>query len=256
MHDLRRKIWDCIGYFMHSGQKIYSQYNPQIAENFILEDSNGNQVVLNQNRDILTFQQITGNLQFDAEKCKFANLLLKKQNFRMGLMALGRNKKYYDLSNLKKITKNEGNLLIFSGVLSSVLPYESGLLVNFDLSTRIIREKSLWTEMCEALNGNYTASDFENYIQEKIIGRSFMVSHSNDRFVRVDAVDSKTKVTSAFPNPKFKNFVDYYAKRHLFALRDPEQIMCVCIEKDYQFNRKGIDKHQEVFSDRRGEYIK
>ena len=255
VQELRRQIWDRIGYFMLSGQKIYSVYNETVNKYHKLLDSEGKDVVLNQNNDVLSFEQVCGDQQMDAEQCKFANLLLKKQNERLGLMELGRNKKYYDLGRMNKITKNEGNLLIFSGVLTSVLSYESGLLVNLDLSTRIIREKSLWEEMKEALNGKATRAERESYIEDSVIGRSFMLKHSNDRIVRVDAVDLKTKVTTAFPNPKYKNFVDYYLRHHNFPLVDQDQLMCVCYEKDYHFKKKGLGKGQEVFTDGKGEYI-
>jgi aubergine-like protein len=169
---------------------------------------------------------------------------------KMGYQELGYNKKYYD-NKPHEVTLGDWKFLILKGIKSSISILERGLMINLDYNLRITRFYNLWEEFVYLRDMGKKADDI---IEENVIGKSFILLHANHRLITVSEVDSKMKITDAFPNKKFKNYADYFKKRYNYELDDKNQFFCVNIQKNYKFP-KNTEKNL-IKRDRRGrEYV-
>lgn len=254
MLQMRHKIRSKIGYFIISGQLIYA-IDSECEDYFVIPNENGPNLILQKNPDKIDLNSLFLGFKRNSEILKLCNLVLKAKFKQLNMVELGRLKKYYEPKPVRKVCGNIA-FLIMKGFSSSILPYESGLLLQLDYSTRIMREKSIWNELRSELNGNYYRKDFERFVEDRIIGRSFILKHANHRIVRIDLVDEKMKITDAFPNKNFKNYADYFLKRYQHKLGDRDQLMCCEFTKNYQFDRKSVTSPSDIMRDRRGEYVR
>ena len=250
----RSQIRNKIGYFIASGQLLYSIERKDTEKYIVFNNETGPNVILQLNPDRIDLNSLFLGFKMNSEITKLCNLILKAKFKEMGMVELGRLKKYYE-PGPKRIVCGRTSFLIMKGFSSSILPYEGGLLLNLNFSTRIMRDSSLWKELKQELNGNYNRKDFNSFIETNVIGRSFILKHANHRIVRIDSINEKMKITDAFPNKNFKNYADYFFQRYKIKLNDKSQLMCCEFTKNYKFDRNKLDDHSEICRDRRGEFI-
>lgn len=246
----REKIRNKIGFFLFSGQKIYSIGDPSTVKDgyYKFEPQNEGQspLTLNLDKNYYSMQHVSSDPKENGEITKVMNLLMKANMQKMGLQELGYNKKYYDNQPFD-LNLGDWSYLILKGIKSSVSVCQNGIMVNLDYNLRITRYYNLWEEF-EFLQEKGWSAD--KIIEENVIGRSFILMHANHRIIRVDRVDTKMKITDPFPNKDYKNYIDYFQKKYKFNLTNKNQFFCVQIEKNYKFpnnTSKGLIKR-----DRRG----
>lgn len=75
--------------------------------------------------------------------------------------------------------------------------YESGIRLNMDYSTRIIRTDNLLLEYNKAIKSGVSSNDF---IANNIIDKSFITLYGNQRIIRISDVDMKITASSPFPD--------------------------------------------------------
>ena len=250
----KNEIKSKIGFFSQSGQKIYSIGNPNSIEEkqmkFKAPGEDGLVLEMNLNKNAYDLVNLSPNESENYEIIKFLNLIVKDRMQKMGLKELGYNKKYYD-NKPHQLEIGDFILLILIGMISSIGLNERGITMNLDYNLRITRYYNLWEETVFIKEQGKKLNDI---IDNNIIGKSFILMHANHRIIRVDKVDRKMKITDAFPNKKFKNYIDYFQKRYKYELKDKDQFFCVQIEKNYKI-AKNIPKNL-IKKDKHGkEYI-
>ena len=154
LNHFRNQIRSKIGYFILSGQLIYSIEQKNVEKQYIFQNETGPNVILQLNPDRIDLNSLFIGFKMNSEITKLCNLILKAKFKEMGMVELGRLKKYYE-PGPKRIVCGRTSFLIMKGFSSSILPYEGGLLLNLNFSTRIMRDSSLWKELKQELNGNY-----------------------------------------------------------------------------------------------------
>lgn len=236
----RKQILNEIGYFIPSGQKVYSlgcidelDKKDKFFKFCDPDDEDGVTLELNLNKDIYNVSTFSSNPQENFELLKMFNLVVKSNLQKMGLQELGKNKKYYD-NNPSEVYLGDWAYLVLKGVKSSVGLLESGLKINLDYNVRITRYYNLWEETEFLLD---QGKRIDQILEENVYGKSFILLHANHRIVRVNSVDRKMKITDAFPNKNFKNYIEYFEKKYKYRLKDKNQFFCVVIEKQYNINK-------------------
>ena len=255
----RVAIQSKIGFFMLSGQKLYSmekddnQKNKQLI--FPEEKSDlgegDHQLILDLNETVYDLENLSCNQVENLEVIKFLNLIMKSTYQRMNMYELGYNKKYYKHDDVGELTLGDWSFIILKGFKSSINLYERGLLINVDFNTRITRYYNLWEEL------NFFEESMgmsrNKIIEENIIGNSFILMHANHRMERIDKVDQKMRISDPFPNKKYSSYKDYYAKVYGFKLNDPNQLMCISFKKNYVNESKY--ELEELEKDKKGYFI-
>lgn len=247
----RKDIIKDIGFFIASGQKIYSIGNPDDLKemNFkYVDEKEENPVTLeiNLNKDVYHMNSFSANEQDNYELIKVFNLIVKSVMQKMGLQELGYNKKYFD-NKPDEVNLGDWSFLVLKGIKSSVGLCEAGLRINLDYNVRITRYYNLWEETKFLMD---EGQRFDQIIEDNVIGKSFILLHANYRYIRVDSVDRKMKITDAFPNKKYSDYRDYFKKKYHYDLEDKSQFFCVSIEK--QYNPKPGTPDHLIKTDRSG----
>ena len=250
----RKKIQNKIGFFYYSGQKIYSIGDPkEITEKqmkFKAPGEEGLVFEMNLNKNAYDLVNMSSNEEENYEIIKTLNLIVKDRMQKMGLKELGYNKKFYD-NNPHSLEIGDFSFLILKGMNSSINLCERGINLNLDYNLRITRYYNLWEETVFLMD---QGQKMDQIIDQNIIGKSFILMHANHRIIRVDRVDKKIKITDAFPNKKFKNYIDYFKNKYNYELKDKKQFFCVQIEKNYKFN-KDTPQHLIQKDKRKREYV-
>lgn len=231
----REKIRSKIGFFLFSGQKIYSIGDPKSVKEGYHKFEPANEehqpLTLNLDKNVYGMTQVGATAKENGEITKVLNLIVKAVMQKMGLQELDYNKKYYD-NKPHELTIGDWSFLIKKGIKSSVNVCEQGIMINLDYNLRITRYYNLWEEFLFLRDQGRSA---DQIIESNVIGRNFILMHANHRTIRVDRVDRKMRITDAFPNKKFKNFIDYFQTKYSFKLTDKNQFFCVQVEKNYHF---------------------
>ena len=231
----RPQIKSKIGFFLFSGQKIYSIGDPNTLEKhnfkFTLANEEEPELTMNLNKDVYDLSHPSKDPIKNGEVTKVLNLIMKSNMQRLGYQELGYNKKYYD-NKPHEVTLGDWSFLILKGIKSSINIVENGIMINLDYNLRITRYYNLWEES-EFLR--QSGQRMDDIIENNVIGKSFILLHANHRLISVNEVDRKMKITDAFPNKKYKNYIDYFQKKYNYQLDDKNQFFCVSIQKQYKF---------------------
>ena len=259
----KRQIREKIGFFILTGQIIYTIENPDVdyrkTGKILLEDESKKEkdeeaiaLELTLNKNVYDLTNMNVDPTKNLEIIKFLNLIVKAQFLRMNMYELGYNKKYY----LKDMTKSldiypwKYNLLI--GFSSSVGFYEGGLMMNLDYNCRILRGYTLWEEIqWEFENQKGDRKSIREIADEVTCGKSFVLTYANDRIVRMQGIAEKMSIKDAFPNKKFKNYAEYYLKVYGCRLKDPDQFIVYSISKNYKVDPS---TDENLKRDRKGFY--
>lgn len=162
-----------------------------------------------------------------------------KSVFRsMGYLELGFNRRYYNLGLTESFNFDGTKYSVLKGFGAVFESYDSGLKLQLEYATRVICEENLWARIKRE---KQASQDINRFLGESVIGRSFMTVYGNQKLVIIDDVDVTKTPLSPFPNPKFKNYVDYFKQTYGETVKDTSQFLLV-----QSIKRKSVDEDGKV----------
>lgn len=146
-------------------------------------------------------------------------------------------------------------LLIFSGYIASVKPSEKGLLLEVDMTHKVIHSEDLLTAikgLKEAHARRRSNKSVEDFIQDELKGFVVLTPYNKNSY-KIDGVHMDKTPMSTFPlkDGTSISFYDYYKKKYNIEIQDKSQPLIVSHVKE-RIKRKAEDgkggrKVNEVF---------
>ena len=228
-----------IGGCFHTGVTLFScSDKTDIIDRYVFDGHHKHLLFLERKHKNVGFDniQFSANTGVRMQMIRFLNTFVKNCLKNLNYYPWGRNLKYYNLDDYVQIPQH--SITVFKGYATAVDIYEGVLKLLVDYSTRIIRDHSLMEELNKA---GIDLKDVET-IKDFVIGKSFMVNYGNNRIYRADDIDFNTKISSPFPDKKYKNYEDYYINRYnIPKLRFKDQFLVVHHAKRYEMDSTGKD---------------
>lgn len=226
----KREIFQKLGPNFYNGHAFYN-FRKIDQKEFIFA---------NHFKIVLILRETTNRIELDSlipcqnSRHKILQLLNSQIKFifkNMNYVELGFNKKYYDRLQTISFDYQNSTFSVMKGFGAVFEAYESGIKLQLDYSTRIICEDNLWTKIKKELD---LGISLDQILHESVNGKSFMTAYGNQKLIVISGADQNKTPLSPFPNPKFKNFQEYFAKMYNIKIKDQNQFLLV------QNNRKKV----------------
>lgn len=146
------------------------------------------------------------------------NVLFKKVMHCLQLTQIGRN--YFDRKGAVVVPQHK--LEVWPGYVQSVAEYEGGLLLNCDVSFRVLRTITAREVLFDVYNSY--PSDYKAKAVHAIVGAIVMTRY-NYRTYRVDDIawDLKPSSTFTFHSGEVISYIDYYKRIYNIEIQDFDQ---------------------------------
>lgn len=156
------------------------------------------------------------------------NILFRKQLRSLNMQLIGRN--YYNPE--MKIDVPAHRLQVWPGYTTSILQYETDVMLCADVNHKILRQQTVLQYLYE-LHKNYRGNDFHDHSAKKLIGE-IVLTHYNNKTYRVDDIDWSKHPTDTFEkaNGEKITFSKYYEDVYGKKPADDLQPLLVSRPKD------------------------
>ncbi|KAL1438066.1 hypothetical protein MTO96_010408 [Rhipicephalus appendiculatus] len=146
------------------------------------------------------------------------NVLFKKVMHCLQLTQIGRN--YFDRKGAVMVPQHK--LEVWPGYVQSVAEYDGGLLLNCDVSFRVLRTITAREVLFDVYNSY--PSDYKARAVHAIVGAIVMTRY-NYRTYRVDDIawDLKPTSTFTFHSGEVITYIDYYKRIYNIEIQDSDQ---------------------------------
>lgn len=146
------------------------------------------------------------------------NVLFKKVMHCLQLTQIGRN--YFDRRGAVVVPQHR--LEVWPGYVQSVAEYEGGLLLNCDVSFRVLRSITAREVLFDVYNAY--PQDYKAKALHAVVGAVVMTRY-NYRTYRVDDIawDQKPTSTFLFHNDEMISYVEYYKRIYNIEIQDYDQ---------------------------------
>ncbi|XP_050295935.1 piwi-like protein Siwi [Anthonomus grandis grandis] len=182
-------------------------------------------------KDEVTEQNVQVNIRMVGEIAwgdwtylQLFNIIIRKCLAFMKFHLLGRN--YFDPT--LKATLHEHNLEIWPGFLTAMRQYENSIMLNVDLSFKVLRLDKVYDLLLECGQSRNPKQEF----QQRVIGAIILTEYNNKTY-RVDDVDFTQN-----PNSKFTkrdgsqiSYVDYFQDRYHVRINHMDQPLLISRSK-------------------------
>lgn len=150
----------------------------------------------------------TGSVESDAEIRAFYNKFFNSVQGKLNLIMIGR--KFYNPERPVELPQHK--MSIWPGYASSIGTYESGCLINIDISHRCLRTITLYDQINELRAKN--PSDFRNAVSKLLIG-AIVLTLYNKKNYKVEDIDWDLNPNSSFADSKGNSltFKGYYTSK-------------------------------------------
>jgi len=149
------------------------------------------------------------------------------------------NRKYYNAAAANHI--KEYNLSVWPGYVTAVDEYESGVLLQLDVSHRVLRTETVR----DFLNGlvKKGIKDLKTEAEKGLLGTSVLTRYNNKSY-KVDDIDFQASPKSTFTNEKGEelSYMDYYKRQYGLEIRDPNQPLLIHRPKKKALNEEDVEK--------------
>ncbi|XP_074036820.1 piwi like RNA-mediated gene silencing protein aubergine isoform X2 [Leptinotarsa decemlineata] len=159
----------------------------------------------------------------DYHYIQLFNIIIRKCLTFMKFQLVGR--QYFDPTN--RVAIPEFCLELWPGFVTSMRQHENDILLNSDLTFKVMRQDNVYDLMLECRSSNHRAE-----FQSKIIG-SVVLTYYNNKTYKIDDVDFHTSPASTFPRRDGSSisFVEYYRTRYNINIQVLTQPMLVSRSK-------------------------
>ena len=227
-----------IGEFNVTGVTLFNFKKVQ-KKQFVFTEHPEFVVILKLTNDNIGNDKLVANENCRVPVLRCLNTYVKQMMKNLRMVEFGRQKKYYNVEKDIKLDLEGVKISLFKGFKTAFEVYASGprLVVNY--VCRVVREKTVLQEFNEQ-SGNF--SDKETAALELIVGKTAITTYGNHRPYVIDGVDFKKKATDAFPDKKFKNFIDYFQTKYKVNITAKDQFMLYSINKVRQPDKSFIEE--------------
>lgn len=151
------------------------------------------------------------------------NIILKRAMDCLGLVEI--NRQHYDMHS--RIDIKSFNLTLFPGYHTSIRQHEDHILLNVELQTKIVNNRSVYDIIRECAGRANFKQDFFRAVAGQIISLSYSAKQH-----RIDDVDFTKSPRSTFETKNgSKSYMDYYKERYDVTIKDPGQPLLVTKSK-------------------------
>jgi len=145
------------------------------------------------------------------------------------------NRNFYDANNPFKIPQY--HLEIWPGYVSTVNRYEGGLLLQCDVSHRVLRTESVRDLLLSLVKKD----NFKNEAEKALLGTSVLTSYNNKTY-KIDEVNFDSSPKDTFINEKGEeiSYVQYYKSQYSIDIKDLNQPLLLHRVKKKNQNEKEV----------------
>lgn len=158
----------------------------------------------------------------DREVVQLYNILICRI-FRI-LKYTQHNRNFYDASGAHVIRQH--NLNIWPGYVTAVDQFEGGLLLQCDVSHRVLRTETVRDLLIGLKKRGF--SDIKSEAEKALLGISVLTRYNNKSY-KVDDLDWESSPKSTFKNEKGEelDYITYYKRQYGIDIQDPDQPLIV-----------------------------
>jgi len=149
------------------------------------------------------------------------------------------NRKYYNAAAAHHI--KEYSLSVWPGYVTAVDEYEGGLLLQLDVSHRVLRSETVRDFLGNMRKRGIT--DIKSEAEKALLGTSVLTRYNNKSY-KVDDIDFNSSPKDSFTNEKGEQltYIDYYKRQYGIEIRDPDQPMLINRPKKKAVGEENVEK--------------
>ncbi|XP_077317934.1 piwi-like protein 1 isoform X1 [Lithobates pipiens] len=163
---------------------------------------------------------LTNELPPTSPTCfHFYNIIFRRLLKLMNMKQIGRN--YYNPDD--PIDIREHHLTIWPGFTTSILQYETSIMLCIDISHKILRSETILDVMYN-LHSRVGAQNFHDACRKELIGQIVLTKYNNKTY-RIDDIDWEFTPESTFKKSDGNEirFIDYYRTQYNKQITDSNQ---------------------------------
>jgi len=170
-----------------------------------------------------------------------ANLIVRKLLEIAGLKLLGRN--YYSFD--KKIDLDRYKLTLFPGFMTAVNVYEGQLMINVDLSTKVMNKQTVYACLTEKLERfNYNVQLTHDAAIKELVGQIVMTSYNNETYKILDIIwDKDPTYQFTKRDGSQQTLVQYYQEKYHIQIKDCQQPL-ISVKASRRMAKRGPKKDE------------
>ena len=174
------------------------------------------------NEDIHVTIKYTNKLHRDSPaSLQLYNTLFRKLLEKIGMEQIGRY--YYHYKRPQRIEKHK--IEIWPGFITSILNYESRVMLCADVSHKLLRTDSVLDYLYQLYEE--TRGDFHEVATKKLVGEIVLTRYNNKTY-RIDDIDWTKNPTHTFDTKEGPiTYLEYYQKAYNRKLEDVQQPLLV-----------------------------
>jgi len=187
-------------------------------------------------RITLTFKRQVG--YGEQEAVSQYNVLFRRVMQQLKMVQMRRN--FYNPAQAAKIP--EHRLEIWPGFVTAVDEYEGGLMLQCDVSHRVLRTETVYDAL-KALEKTAT-KDLKTAAEKELLN-AVVLTRYNNKLYKIDDILWDNSPRDTFLDSRTNQhiaFVDYYSRQYGKAIVDPSQPMLVSRPRVKAEAEKGVDK--------------
>ncbi|XP_043548694.1 piwi-like protein 4 [Chiloscyllium plagiosum] len=167
---------------------------------------------------------LTSTFPQDSPTCvQFFNIIIKKVLKMLSLYQIGQN--FYNPSTPIHIPQHR--LILWPGFSTSILRYETKILLSVDISHKVLRSETVLDFMTELYN-RVGDQHFSDTCMNELVGFVVLTRYNNKTY-RINDIDWNVKPTDIFKKADGTEitYVDYYSQQYDASITDLKQPMLV-----------------------------
>ncbi|XP_038674833.1 piwi-like protein 4 isoform X1 [Scyliorhinus canicula] len=167
---------------------------------------------------------LTSEFPQDSPMCiQFFNITIKKVLKMLSMYQIGRN--FYNPSTPIQIPQHR--LTLWPGFSTSILRYETKILLSVDVTHKVLRSETVLDFMTELYN-RIGDQRFIDTCMRELVGFIVLTRYNNKTY-RIDDIDWSVKPTNAFKKADGTEitYIDYYSQQYDASITDLNQPMLV-----------------------------
>ncbi|CAF1131387.1 unnamed protein product [Adineta steineri] len=149
-----------------------------------------------------------------------ANLIVRKLLEISGLKLLGRN--YYSFD--KKIELDRYKLTLFPGFMTAVNVYEGQLMINVDLSTKVMNKQTVYSILMDKFQRMSDAKQAQDASIKELVGQIVLTPYNNETYRILDvAWDKDPTYQFTKRDGTQQTLAQYYEEKYHIKIKDEQQ---------------------------------
>jgi aubergine-like protein len=167
-----------------------------------------------------------------------ANLIVRKLLEIAGLKLLGRN--YYSFD--KKIDLDRFKLTLFPGFMTAVNVYEGQLMINVDLSTKVMNKQTVYSILTDKFNRINDPKQAQDASLKELVGQIVLTPYNNETYKIMDIVwDKDPTYQFTKRDGTTQTLAQYYQEKYHIQIKDEKQPL-ISVKASKRMAKRGPKK--------------